>query len=294
VKSKYIVLGCALLLVGLAGCGSKKHTIKTREPQEGDVHRVETTNSFDLEVRLVNVKGDDSKTIKSTKSSETMVYTSEVLKLEGGKPVALRRQYEKAEAASNGNVRQLPFHGKTVLIEKRDGKFQFRFEGGGELSAQDAGQLLQEFGSGVEEPAKLLLPPGPVSVGETWKLPIDKIAANYEKTLPVKLDAAKATGSGKLARAYDQNGKAFGVLQYQVEMPVKGEMMEVPAGPGSKLTLEQKTDGCIDGSSDTTTFSSEMKLEVKGMLDVPPKGRVTVMVDGKGTYTIAVTELPKK
>jgi hypothetical protein len=70
--------------------------------------------------------------------------------------------------------------------------------------------------------------------------------------------------------------------------------MEVPAGPGSKLTLEQKVDGCIDGSSDTTTFSSEMKLEVKGMLDVPQKGRIKVMVDGKGTYTIAVTELSKK
>jgi hypothetical protein len=64
--------------------------------------------------------------------------------------------------------------------------------------------------------------------------------------------------------------------------------------PGSKVNLVQKADGCIDGTLNTTSFTSEMTMNVKSKFDVPGRTNVDYLVEGKGTYTVSEKELPKK
>jgi hypothetical protein len=280
-----------LWLAALAGCSSPRYDVKFRDrndQQTGDTSQVSSSNSFKLKTQY-SMGGKVLKEDQKLDSLEQMDYKVTLVTLDADKhATSMRREYARAQTRSQGQVKTLPYEGKSLLIEKKDGSWRFRLEEGDELTGDDAAQVTHEFASydKVEEPAELLRPKKPLKVGESYELPIDKIASNYEKTTPVPLDTSKATGSGKLARVYKQDGHQFGVLEIQIEIPIQqgAKYNDLEVQPGCKMTLKQTLDCCIDGSCSTSAFHSVLLLNITGLVAVPGKGNVQVSVIGEGTF----------
>jgi hypothetical protein len=282
----------ALFLAALAGCSSPRFDVKFRDRNDqkvGDTAQVSSSNSFTLKTQY-SIGGKVLKEEPKIDSLEQMDYKYTLLVVDADNhATSMRREYTRAQSRSKGQAKTLPYEGKSLLIEKKADGWRFQLEEGDELTGDDAAQVAHEFAAydKVEEPVELLRPKKPVKVGESYELPIDKIASNYEKTTPVPLDTSKATGAGKLARVYKQDGHQFGVLEIQIEIPIKqgakyGDDLVVE--PGCKMTLKQTLDGCIDGSCSTSTFHSVLLLNITGLVAVPGKGSVKVTVIGEGTF----------
>jgi hypothetical protein len=236
--------------------------------------------------------GTDGKILKEdhSKGSATFVYTQTILEKpdKDKPPTRLRRQYERAKKKDGDKTTRMGFHGKTVLIEMKDGKWQFRFEGGPELALEDAMIVYSDFHDhktvGEEEDAlKMLLPKKPVKVGETWTLDAETIAKRREKALLFKLDSAKAVGKGKLQRVYLQDGCQFGVLEFTIDTPIR-TMGTDKADEGSRFSQKITLDGCIDGTSGTLSTTLEENSTLSGELREAgvKKGKVTMDMQVKG------------
>src|SRR5262249_15115622 len=118
-------------------------------------------------------------------------------KAEGKKATKLRREYEKARVKEKGKERTLPYEGKTVLIEKKGDKYEFEIEGGKPLTGKDAEELEKEFNEHTIDAAKLdklMLPPKPVAVGESWKIDAAAVVKELlggDDDDAIRIDAAK-------------------------------------------------------------------------------------------------------
>src|SRR5579871_4752975 len=121
-------------------------TIKLKKSGKGDV----TMNSKqDVEESSFKLTGADGKALQENKESKTVTeeYKETILeKVKGKKATKLRREYTKAIIKTGDKEKELPYQGKTLLIEKKDdGKYHFTIEGGGELQGKDVEQLNNSF-----------------------------------------------------------------------------------------------------------------------------------------------------
>ncbi|HWG47126.1 MAG TPA: hypothetical protein VN688_30460 [Gemmataceae bacterium] len=260
---------CLLVVAGLLAAAAPirvedAYTIKTKRDGKGDVV---TKDEQKTETSHFKVEGPDGKLLKNEKKEQTtmMTYKETIVEKEKGKKATkLRRAYTKAFVKTiegdKTTETTLPYQGKTILIEKKDGKYHFSIEGGEELTGEDAELLDKSFNkegddSDDEEIEKALFPKKPVRVGESWKLDAVSLWKSFEKGTrsPFPLDKAKASGTGKLRKAYKKNGAQFGVLDFSVTMPIKGQF---PLGKndtaaiqdGSKMKVHIEVDTCIDGT----------------------------------------------
>ncbi len=135
----------------------------------------------------------------------------------------------------------LPYQGKTIIIEKKDGTFGFRYEGGGAINGDDAKWLDKEFNDDKEDSGfdleSKLMPAKAVAVGDSWKIDMADIVKDFGKQGKMEGDAAKAAGTGKLLKAYKKDGRQYGDLQFKLEIPVKSITAEgntIPLQPGAK------------------------------------------------------------
>lgn len=257
---KHILRLTALgLMLGLTGCGAVKESTKNKGvavlPARGESDKSLAPGSAEYTIKfkykdiykdsnpgdvahIIEVRASeatlstthaDGKILKEdhSKASETFVYTQTILEKpdKDKPPTRLRRQYERAEKKDGDKTTRMGFHGKTVLIEKKHGKWGFHYEDGPELALEDAVIVYRDFHHDetvAEEGGltELQLPKKPVKVGETWPLDAVTIAKKSEKASLFPLDAAKAAGTGKLLRVYQQNGRQFGVLELTMDMPI--------------------------------------------------------------------------
>src|SRR5205823_5031902 len=118
----------------------------------------------------------DGKILQEAKDStrKATKFKQEVLEKDPAKMTfKLRRTYEKAQfTGKDGKLKDEIYQGKTVLIEKKDGKVTASIEGGESLSAATAPRLFKEFTKDDDSNSKMeqLLPKTAVKVGETWKI----------------------------------------------------------------------------------------------------------------------------
>jgi hypothetical protein len=242
----------------------------------------------------------DGKVIKQTDAKKKLTkYRQEILEQEAGQwPSKVRRVYEKALVTKPDGktvVKEEPFHGKTLLIAQKDGKPTFQIEGGAELAAKEVTSLVKEF-SKKGNPAKemeLVLPKKAVAVGESWKLDkkgIKKLlgAEDEDDTIFAGFDFDKASATGKLVKAYKKDGRQFGIVQYEVMVPIT-KVKELEFKPGAKLTAKLIADACIDGSADTGVLRAnfQMKGEATG-----PMG-ILVHLDVSGSSVESTQEVTK-
>jgi hypothetical protein len=185
----------------------------------------------------------------------------------------LRRHYSRAQRIQNGQQRTLRYEGRTLLIEPKGkgGRYTFRtWVDGADMNGSE--ELDEEFNGKMPQLPSLgnawLLPREAVRVGESWKIdpaPFLKILA---KPSELTIHADRATGVGKLVRAYRKDGRQYGVLDLRIEVSPKSisaDKVTVKLKSG-KWTFRLLLDGCIDGSSTAYRLKGGMEATLKGTL----------------------------
>jgi hypothetical protein len=251
-------LAGVIAIFGLAGLGQAQeaYSIKLREADKGATVFVEKTETIIEKSNLTDAGGKALRD-KDEKGMEEFAYHETILEKPSDNklPTRVRRRYEKATVKTGDKVQALPYQGKTVINEEKDGKYHFRFEGGDELTGDNAQYLDREFnraGNRALDWKKLLLPSQEVEVGATWQIDTQALARQWERGIGMEIDAAKATASGTLRRVYQKDGRRFGVLELSLELPLTAfdRARKLPLLPGSRMIVHMTADACIDGSVD--------------------------------------------
>lgn len=276
---RMILLVAALAL--LAGCGKKKtdpanpsegsspadagasYTLKVREEQKGDKIEVTTTSTGTVEL------GGGKESLKLPEDA-TAEYTETVLEMPDGapQPTKLTRAYKKAtkyDLVSKG-PKPLAYQGKTVSIEKKAGGYELSVDGK-KLSPFDASELSQEFNRGDKKDGKVqdLLPKTAVKVGESWNVDPDAVRGLLSG-LPFGIDAAKSKMTGKLVKAYTQDGKPWGSIAFDFALVIDPKPTAGPKGGSASGTIKitAALDAVIDGSAPDGTMKMTINADVTG------------------------------
>jgi hypothetical protein len=277
---------CLLLAAGLLAAivplrADDTYTIKIKKSGKGDVTAQDKQEIDHIKTKFV---GPDGKVLQEQEQKivTTQVYKETILEKEKGKkPTKLRRDYTKAVVKTGDKEKTLPYQGKTVLLEKKDGKYHFTIEGGEELTGADAALLNREYNKGGDDTDEgdildTLFPKKAVKVGESWKLDPKALLKAFERDSkqPAPVDKDKITGKGKLVRAYQKDGKQFGLFDFDIEMPMKGEFplgpgQKAPIQDGSKITLHVTADACIDGTASDAVAEMAMDMGLTATLKLP-------------------------
>jgi hypothetical protein len=279
--------GCLLAVLAVAlgplTASAQEHVVKVKRPGVGDKTRVKLTDDFKIEFKVLD---NNNNVLMEADETKTHKFEFREVGLEraatGEDLVRLKRHYEHAERTVKGARETLPYQGKTVLIEKKDGKFQFQIEGGEILEGKDAEELNEEFSKGDfrKLTTEHFLPRKAVKVGETWKYDVAPLAKAFSADGKTTIDEAKSTGSGKLLKAYTKNGRQFGVVELTMEFPVTHidhEGNKVPTKEG-KFTIKLQADTCIDGTLDESRVTGSMSGAVRA--DINANGMDVRLVIG--------------
>jgi hypothetical protein len=256
------------------------YPIKIKKGGQGDVS---TQDKQSTETASVKLEDPDGKVLQDKKEERVITEAfKETIqeKVKGKKATKLRREYTKATVKAGKNETTLPYQGKTVLIEKKDGKYHFTIEGGEELMGKDAELFDKSFNKADDSDDELLekaiLPQKPVKVNETWKIDSDALVKSLTKDMKQALpvDKSKAGGTGKLIRAYKKDDKQFGVLDVKIDLPLKGEFpigagQKAPIQEGSKMTMRMEVDTCIDGTATDTVANMSMEMDLVATIKGP-------------------------
>jgi len=301
-------LTVALLLVPLAaqriqsqGQGQETYTLKLKKGEKGSTTHVQKTQNELSDVKIADntgnaLKDELKKQVKTSTYDETILERPDSKK----KPTGLKRTYQKATVKVDEDTKVLPYQGKTIIIEKKGGKFQFRYENGGEITGPDAELLDNEFNkdkADIDMDA-LMLPGKAVAVGEVWMLPTAAFAEAFDKENKLQVDADKSKATGKLTKAYKKDGKQYGDLEFTFEFPVKlirGEGGEnIVCEPETVLILTWKASSCIDGSLQDARTKGTMHFKGLALIPSPDNPMFRLNVSMRGDSEEIVTEGQKK
>jgi hypothetical protein len=280
------------LLAGQVGA-QETYTIKIKKGAQGESALVKKEQKSTQQVKITD---NNQQVLKEQdeKKSGVLIYRETIVERKPGqRPTRLKRQYEKATLTKDGETTTLPYQGKTVLIEQKDGKYTFRIEGGVELTGADAKELNDEFNKkkGLDEAVleKILLPGKAVKVGESWKVDPNVIAKGMEAEGNLELIPEKTTVTGTLKKAYKKDGRQYGVIVFKLDLAPKafaGEGQKITVQPGAKMLMEIIMDTCIDGTC--SDGSGTMLVEVSARALLPdadnPMFTLTLNVTGQEDY----------
>lgn len=261
-----------VVAIGSATAADEAITVRLKKPAAGESVRDIKTEEIDVNQ---TVDGKARPTLQVRTKAE---YTDKAVEGDGkGKPTKLERAYKTMEVSA-GEKLDTGLNGKTVLIQKGKEKYTFTVDGK-DAPAAGAKILDSEFNT-KDDPEQLMLPTKPVKVGDTWDVPVKAV----DKLLGQEfvIDGKKAKATGKLVKVYDKNKAKYGVVEYNLELPVSslmvGEGAAVNADASSLLKVTIIYEGCIDGtiyeSTSTSTLNGEVKAKVQGM-------EVVVKMSGK-------------
>jgi hypothetical protein len=277
-----IIALCALSLSTGRLVADEAYSIHRKEPTRGDVYQVQKTDAV-----TINTKVQDSggKTLLDSKSSTVMScsFRETVLKCEGKCPTRLERVYEQAQVTVDGKTTDLAYKGKTVLIEKNDGRYTFTMDGK-ELTGVEAEHLIKEFVVGVDSKADLeraVVPKSPVKINESWKMDLAPFIADTARSGQMELDPEKAKGTATLMNAYQKDGKLFAEIKVGLMLPIKSlgkGILKVATQDGSAAAVEMDLDGCADGSCKTANIKRVTKMEAKSSMSLPDGTKVPMML----------------
>lgn len=279
------------LLAAAAPLRNDSHTIKIKKSVQGNVIRLDREETDDSSFKREEPDGKVSQERKERTILQSYKETI-VAKEEGKRAAKLRREYTKAIVKTSDKETTLAYQDKTVLIEKKDGKYHFAFEDGKELTGNDAELLNREFNKGGDDGddadmEKAFLPAKPVKEGATWKIEAEAITKAFEKgaSQPLPMDKGNVKGEGKLLRAYKDGDRQYADMDIDITIPLKGEFplgkgQTAPIGSGSQMVMKIRYKKiCIDGAASdrVTDMSFDMKLDTtfKGSDSKEHKFRIT-------------------
>jgi hypothetical protein len=275
----------AVLAALFAGTGASQaqFTIKLKERNEGEAALINRNEKTSTKVKVTDGMGNvllDQNEVKTV----IQEYKATTLKREAGK-LATRTQhdYTKAQSGKADNLEAGPLQGKSVIIERTGDQFTFKYADGQRVEGAALDALTKDFSNKKEsnsELEKLVLPPRPVKVGESWKIEMPKVVAALSDDGKMELDGAKATGQGTLVRAFKKNGVQFGEMKFKMEMPISTigkDKEQLKFAVGAKIALDMTFEVCIDGTSEAGTL--KMKMIMSGNATIPAAPGATATLD---------------
>jgi hypothetical protein len=294
--------GLAGWLMAADGQAQTKYTLKIRDIAPGESARVELKDTSVFKTKTVVEKEKDTGKFDESKIAKHFLYTETVLERPAGAVLAtkLKRTYDKAEMKGRLNPfdkdapAELPLQGKTVLIEKKGPRYEFRKESG---DALEDPTLTGEFNSpDAEHPKWTFLPKGAVAEGETWKYEPKELLAGFGKS--DKVDVRKAAGSAKLVKVTKKDGRLYGVIEINAEVDLKvttdDKELKGTLIAENKLKMKLTFEGCIDGSF--TDSRQHGTMEFSAVTVFRPTGEPAVTSYSNGTSDVDESwkQLPKK
>jgi hypothetical protein len=247
---------------------AQEYAIKIKRPGLGDKTRAQVADELKIEFKVLDNTDNVVMEAQETKAHKFIFREVGLERAAAGEDlVRLKRHYEHAERTVKGTRETLPYQGKTVLIEKKDGKFQFQIEGGETLEGKDAEELYEEFNKGDfrKLTTEHFLPRKSVKVNETWKYDVAPLAKAFSADGKTVIDEARSTGSGRLLKAYTKDGRQFGVIELTMEFPVTRFDHDGNKTPtkDSKLTIKLQADSCIDGTLGEARLTGAVSGDVR-------------------------------
>jgi hypothetical protein len=262
-----------LAVLALTGAVRAEDTYTIKLKHGPDVGKTVTVKYTETVTHSDKVTDPDGKVIEDGKKHTITfedVYTETVLEKGGKVPNKFKRTHEKATRTVDGKTETRSYQGRTLVFEKKDGKFAVTPEGDKPLSKEDLEGLTRKAndnsGGGLED---ALLPAKPVKVGDAWKIEGKRIAEAFPDLDP---DVEKSAGEGKLTKVYQKDGHQFGTIV----LTVKVQVTKVPKGGVTfdkppVLELKLTADAVIDGSSAAGVVTATASTATKGTNEVMGK-----------------------
>ena len=250
-----------------------------RDAGHGGVTQVEKRETTKARSKLIAVNAKE--TVEDNQQSKIVVYEyreTVLAKALGDKePSRLRRQYKVHYAKEGDKTTTLPLQGKTVIIEKKDEKYRFRFEDGAELSPREAEDLTEEFQNPGKPRLDLdeLLTKDFVQVQHMYKINPKLLVKVFAPMLgPTMIEENQPKGDYTLKRAYKKDGRQYGELEVRIYIPVqeltsiagKSTRERLLMAPGASMRIRLTADGCIDGSAVDKTVKTNLSVEGTGLI----------------------------
>ena len=278
---------CWFLVASGAVRAQEAVVIKLKARGAGDAIIIKKSDSVTIKLKIEDAKGkvlhdqNETKTVIS-EFKETVIQRP-VKKL----PTKLERDYVKMQTTIADKSEISALQGKTVVIEKKDGKYTFAFKEGGAISGPALAALLKDFGKKDDSSVglnQLMLPKAAVKPGDIWKLDMNAVFKELIKgDGDMDVDSAKGVGTGKLLKSYQNAGRQFGEMQFMFEAPLKSmgkEAQQMRFNAGAKMAMNMVLNTCIDGSTEEGSIRITTNLGGTASLASLPGSVVTLSVAG--------------
>jgi hypothetical protein len=255
----------AVLVLTASVRAEDTYTIKLK--QQPDVGKAVTIKDTETNSQSNKITDGDGKVIDDGKKHTIKieeVYTETILEKGDKVPNKFKRTYEKAARTLDDKTDAFSYEGRTIVFERKDGKYVATAEGDKPVSEADLTSLTQKANSDTGTQYELFQPSKPVKVGDTWKITGKQITQAVGGN---DLDAEKSSGEGKLTKVYEKDGHKFGNLVVTVKLAPgkapKDVTFETPPVVELKLTLDAAIDGSSTASAVSMTGSSKGKYTLE-------------------------------
>lgn len=289
-RTIWTVLTTALLVV--AGCSSDKKGVDTARPgqtgRSGDPSRPPASDEYLIKFKFwpdagktvaihqTEKKVGSTKTYqggewKEEKRDEVRETNFKETVIEGGArlPRKFQRHYEKASRTTQGQTVAFVYEGKTIVFELAGDRYK---AAGGDIGPIPLVNLALDANTEIHV-ERALVPGKPVRLHETWTIQprkLDEVFAGTEGLIP-----GKSRGEATLAKVYQNQGKQFGVIEFQISLAI-GELQRLRLEPPLTRTFTGSVDAAIDGSSTAITASTSSKLTGKSQAESADRKKLVV------------------
>ena len=253
-----------LLTMPALATAQETFTLKLPPKSNGDTNSVtfemqQTIGTLRLDTFGVELKD------RNSRHGSKLMYVDEWLDLDKGEVTRYHRRFDCATE----NVNDVPpvtlaIHGKTLLVDRRQGAPQLTWEDGKPASDGMSGPLEDALKDGKEKLGAMAsfepLPNRPVKVGESWTIDVSAIVKDCEAKHGCKLTGA--TGLGTLQEVTQGAEGPCARVEVHIYVPLRtikttDKVLELNAGSGT--TLDAVYDIAL--TSGDSTFASAMQMK---------------------------------
>jgi hypothetical protein len=293
----FVIALMALALTTTRGRAQDTYTLKLKVAVQGDTYLFRHIDKIKTTSKVVDDNGNSTKGVNDTRS-KSFAYVESILQKPADQalPTALRRGYKTAVVNWNDRQQTLPMEGKAILIDRKDDKYSYKLDGGGDLSAEDTAELDLDFTKRTFNfPDRDIMPKKAVKLNDSWTVDPAAVLKGMAKEEQEKFELDKAKLTAKLVKVYDKNNSRFGTIEFQFDLPL-AVGVEVGRGfkiLGGKLVLQGTFDGCIDGSVFSRQTKVTMTYDIRGSQE-DNLMQVLVVMSASGTLEQALEDVGKK
>lgn len=283
----------AVLAICQVGSAQDGYRIRIRdEDKVGDRHHIVSVEKTTQKILVTGADGNAlNKKDEEEQKSQTFVETI-LAKVPGKRANKLTRKFEKVSLEEQGKKVDLPLTGKTVTVERKDGKYAFKLDEG-ELTDAMLKFLNDSFKHESDKEENLndiFFSKEPVKVGQSWKCDPKAIVTELVSTMADSIDLSSATATGKLNNVYQKDGHPFGKIDIDMNVPIKSVgkgANKLDAKAGSYFKMKLHFDACIDGTQSAGKLNGTMEIVM--LADVPLPNKQTGSLKVQVTSTLEET-----